>query len=342
MEPSRPGPHVLGDLRAGAHLRLARHGGDVRREDGVVEGMQRAVRAGLLLVDVDADGGDLAGGHEVGEGVDVVDAAARGVHQDDAVFHEGEFLRTEHADGVGGLREMHRDEVGLLDGVFHRVAERHAELVGALGAAVRVVADEVHAEGARPLGDQAADAPEPEDRKRLVVELDAGELAAHPFPGVHGVVCLRDLARAGEQERHGLLGSRHDVGRGRVAHDNARLGRRLDVDVVDGHARAADDLEVARRLDDVPVDLGGRAHDQRIVRRYGFDELFGSQIELHVDKISALAEALQALVGDLLGYQDLLLSLLGHGSVPSSHAAGRAQRPVPRKKARVAAPLGRS
>ena len=158
------------------------------REDGVGKFMQRALRAGLVLEHVDARGADLAGRKEVGQGVDVVDAAARHVDQDDAVFHCGVLLGAEHADGLVGLRQMHRDEIGQGKKLLHVVVKRHAQLLGALGAAVRVVAHQVHAECTGALGNQAADAAQAEDGQRLLIQLAAAELAAGPLPRMHACV----------------------------------------------------------------------------------------------------------------------------------------------------------
>ena len=122
---------------------------------------------------------------------------------------------------------------------------------GALLGDVRVEADELHAEAARALGHERADAAEAEDGERLLVELGAGELRALPLALLHRRVGLRDVARLREHERHRLLGGRDDVGRRRVAHDDAALGGGRDVDVVDAHAGAADDLQVRAGLDDL-------------------------------------------------------------------------------------------
>ena len=53
---------------------------------------------------------------------------------------------------------MHGDEVGAREHVFHTLEKLNTQLVGALGAAIRVVPDDLHAEGARTLGHKPADA----------------------------------------------------------------------------------------------------------------------------------------------------------------------------------------
>ena len=75
----KAGGDVIGDLHARAPLRLVGVGAQMGRQNSVGELVQRALRAGLVLEHVDARGADLAGGKEVGQRVDVVDAAARHV-----------------------------------------------------------------------------------------------------------------------------------------------------------------------------------------------------------------------------------------------------------------------
>ncbi len=112
MRPSRPRTHVLGDLLAGAVLRLSGRRAEVRGEDDVVELDERRVGARLDLEDVDAGAGDLAAADRVGERGHLVDAAAGGVDHAHAVLHLRELLGAEHADGVLGLGQVHGDEVG--------------------------------------------------------------------------------------------------------------------------------------------------------------------------------------------------------------------------------------
>ena len=276
------------------------------REDGVGEFMQRALRAGLVLEHVDARGADLAGRKEVGQRVDVVDAAARHVDQDDAVFHCGVLLGAEHADGLVGLRQMHRDEIGQGKKLLHVVVKRHAQLLGALGAAVRVVAHQVHAECTGALGNQATDAAQAEDGQRLLIQLAAAELAAGPLPRMHACVGLGGVARAGKHEAHGLLGGRDDIGSGGVAHDDTGLGRSLDIDVVHAHAGTADDAQLRSRGDDLARDVRGGAHHKRIVVGDGLDKLIRGHLQLDIDLQALFRKAVQTGLRQLLGNQDLL------------------------------------
>jgi len=62
-----------------------------------------------------------------------------------------------------------------------------------------------------------------------------------------------DVASLREQQRHGLLGCREDVGLRRVDHHHAALGGGVDVDVVEPDAGPAHHDEVGRRLEHLAV-----------------------------------------------------------------------------------------
>ena len=135
--------------------------------------------------------------------------------------------------------------------VAHELLERRheldAELAGPVGAHVRVVGDEPHAERERTLRDEHADAAEADDAERLAVELDALPPRAVPLAGLEVGVGLRDVARLREQQRDRVLGRREHVRLRRVHDHHAAPGRRGDVDVVEADAGPADDDEVGRR-----------------------------------------------------------------------------------------------
>ncbi len=141
------------------------------------------------------------------------------------------------------LRQVDGEEVGLGDDLVER-HQLDAELAGPVGGHERVVGDEAHPEAAGPVGDELADAPEPDDAERLVGQLDALPAAALPAPGDERRVGLGDVAGLGEQQRHRVLGGRDDVAlRGVDDHHAAPRGR-LDVDVVETDAGPADDEQV--------------------------------------------------------------------------------------------------
>ena len=139
---------------------------------------------------------------------------------------------------------MDGEEVGLGDDLVER-QQLDAELAAALGRHERVEGDEAHPEAAGPVGDELADAAEADDAERLVGQLDALPPAALPAPGDERGVGLGDVAGLGQQQRHRVLGGRHDVALRRVDDHHAARGGRLGVDVVEADAGPPDDEQVA-------------------------------------------------------------------------------------------------
>ena len=105
-----------------------------------------------------------------------------------------------------------------------------------------VVADQFHAEGVRSLGDQRTGPAQADHAEHLAVQLDALPLGALPTPGHQSRVGLRDVAGLCQQEGHGLLRHREDVGGGRVDHHDPALGGRGHVHVVEPDTGPAHDL----------------------------------------------------------------------------------------------------
>ena len=121
-----------------------------------------------------------------------------------------------------------------------------ADLGRAPGCDVRVVGDDAHAERRHPLGDQHADAAEPDDADGLLVQLDAAVLRLRFHSPARSAALRRgDVAGRGEQQADGELGGADDVGLRRVDDHHAGLRRGRDVDVVEADAGAGDDLEPA-------------------------------------------------------------------------------------------------
>ncbi len=172
-----------------------------------------------------------------------------------------------------------------------------AELAGAIRADERVVRDEPHPEGVRALGDEHADAPEPDDAERLAVQLDAFPLRAVPLPRLQIGVGLRHVARLREQQRERVLGRREDV-RLRRVHDHHAAARRFgDVDVVEPDPGAADDDEVVGGSEQFGGDLRRAADHERLRALDRFEQLLGRQARLHVDVEARRAHRVEAAFG---------------------------------------------
>ena len=216
--------HVEGD----ADLRLDRRGAEMRREDDARHADERIARLDRLArEDVDRRSRDMPRLHGVSEILLVDDAAARAVDEAHALLHACDRILVEHVLRILVQRHVHRDEVRLLDHLVER-ADRDAHRLGALLVDVRIVADDVHIEGERTLGDARADAPHADDAERLAAQLDADVLLAVPLPLLHRLVGDGNVTAHRKHHRHRMLRRRNRVAAWRVDDDDtARRRRRL-------------------------------------------------------------------------------------------------------------------
>jgi hypothetical protein len=255
--------HRTSDRHAGLLLRLVGRGAEVRRDDDRLELEQRRLGGRLGREHVDAGAGDPALLERQGERVLVDDATARGVDDAHLGLHLAQRLLADEADGLGRLGQVDGDEVALFEQLVQRHAA-HAHLCGPGGRHVGVVGDDVHAECRQPLRDEHADAAEPDDADRLLVQLDARVLAALPLAALECLVGRGDVAGGGQQQADGELRGAGDVGGRRVHDHDTGLRGGLDVDVVEADAGAGDDLQLLGGRDGLGVDLGGRADQDRV------------------------------------------------------------------------------
>ena len=306
----------------------------MRGGDDVLELEQRAVGARLAGEDVEAGGGDPALLERHVERVLVDDAAAGGVDEHQAGLDLGELVLADEPDGLRGLRQVHGDEVGLGE----QLVEGHqadAHLRGAAGLHVGVVGDDLHAEGRQPLRDQHADAAEADDADGLLVELDAGVLAALPLAVLERGAGRRDVAGGREHQRDRELGGGDDVGGRRVDDHDAGLGGGLDVDVVEADAGAGDDLQLRGRREGLGVDLGGGADEDRVDVGDGRQQLGAvGAVAVRISKSGPRASTVagRQLFGDEydgLAHVESSSVVVSAGSghrTPSSTGGGRARR----------------
>ena len=171
-------------------------------------------------------------------------------------------LRMFFVSGVSGMwtvmKSARRQQRGEI------VRQFHLQAAGAALHEVGIVGDDVHAEGDGAARDLAADAAHADDAERLAAKLRALERFAVPLARDHRGVRLRNFARERKQQREGVLRRRDRVAAGRVHHHDAALRGRLDIDVVDADAGAADDLQPRRRGQRLGRHLRRAADDQRV------------------------------------------------------------------------------
>src|SRR5205085_9160 len=98
-------------------------------------------------------------------------------------------------------------------------------------------------------GDDRADIAAANDTERLPEQLDPEKTRFLPFAGLGRPICHRDLA--GQRKHHcdRVFGCSDRIAVGRIHDNDAALGCRRDIDIVDPDAGAADDLEIARRVE---------------------------------------------------------------------------------------------
>ena len=231
-------------------------------------GVSFEARAGLgaerlVLEDIDRGAAEASRAQRVDERGLVDDPASRGVHEQGVRRHQ----RQRRAVDQPARRVRERD----VDA--HRVA--HAQQIGncldALGqlpggvirGEVGVARGDPHIEGARALGDRPGDRPEADQPEPRAGQLVPAELLPRPLAGRDARGRAVDGAPQRQHRRQHVLRHRDGV-RARGGEDrDAALGAGVEVDVVEAHAEPSDDLEGGRGVEQLAIDAGDVAHDQR-------------------------------------------------------------------------------
>ena len=113
---------------------------------------------------------------------------------------------------------------------------------------------------------------------------------------------LRDVPAQRQRQRQRVLRGGHGVRLGRVGDDDAALGGRLDVDVVDAGAGAADHLQALGARDQLGGHLRRGADDDRVELADPLQQLVVGHLEAELD-LEVLSQELHAALGDLLLHQ---------------------------------------
>ncbi len=170
---------------------------------------------------------------------------------------------------------------------------------------IGIVSQDPHPEGDGAPAQLGADPAHADDAERFVVKLGPFELFSVPFPGLEVGMGLRDFARDRNEEGEGVLGGRDGVATRRVHDDNPAAGGRLDVDVVDPDAGAADDAQAGGGLQDGGGDFGLAAHDDGAEVRDQLHELrFALAGADHDLEVAADGELFDPALGDGIGDED--------------------------------------
>ncbi len=194
---------------------------------------------------------------------------------------------------------MHGDEVGLRVDLLAVLGLLDAQLAVALGRDEWVEGKHAHTKAARTRGDELADAPEAEDAKRLLVQLDAGELRALPLAAGERGVSLGNVARQGKQQGHRVLGRGHNVRLRSIGDDDAAARGGLHVDVVHADTGATDHTQVLCGIDQLGRHLCRRTDQDAVVGADLLGQFLIGPVDAEVD-VEVLFEQFDARVADLL------------------------------------------
>ena len=255
-----------------------------------VEPEQRRLGRRLGVEHVERGAGDHALADAVGERRLVDDAAAGDVDHPQRRLRLDEQIAADQPGGLVRLRQVDREEVGSATSWSSR---RSSTPSGGPGRPTRTGR---RPRGAcrtpRPVGDELADAAQPDDAERLVGQLDALPPAALPPAGHERGVGLGHVARLGEQQRHRVLGGRDDVALRGVDHHHAAARGRLDVDVVEPDPGPADDDQVGAAASTSSVTVVA----ERMIRACARDcrrQVGRRQLEPHVDVVAGRPQAVE-------------------------------------------------
>ena len=220
----------------------------------------------------------------------LVDHAATGDVQDDgAGLEPGDRVAADQPARRPGQGHVDGHDVGAVE---HRLELDQLDAVvgGRLGGEVRVDAEDGHLHRPRPDRDGLADLAETDDAERPPAQLEPGELRALPFAPADRRVGRGDPAGDGVEQCQRVLGRRDRVaGRG-IDDDDARAGRRLEVDVVDPDPGPPDDGQPRPRGDELGIDLDLAADDQGVVVGQDRAQLVTRQARPLVDLVTGSQE----------------------------------------------------
>ena len=176
------------------------------------------------------------------------------------------------------------------------------------------------AEGLQPPGGRLSDVPQAHQPHSLLPQLRAvgGHhrlLHLHLTALQHRAVAGDPVAQGHEHEHHRVLGHRVGVAPLIVAHVDAPLPGRLQVDAVEGHTLGLDQLQIGQQVQDLPVHINDCIGEQhlgvRVVRR----RLAGRAAQGTEHQLRPQLPGKLRHVGVIAGlgtkYEDL------HGTVPS-------------------------
>ena len=165
------------------------------------------------------------------------------------------------------------------------VDQLHAMVGSLLGAHVGIDGQDRHLQRDRPIRDGLPDLAETHDAQGSSAQLQARELRAFPLAAPDGRISRGDPPGQAEQQTECVLRGGDGVPGWCVDDGDPGPGRRLEIDVVDTHARAPDDDQSSPRFDEARIDLHLAPNDERLVLRYRAAQLVAGQSRSLVDLV---------------------------------------------------------
>mmetsp|Transcript_147 Transcript_147/g.427 ORF Transcript_147/g.427 Transcript_147/m.427 type:complete len:339 (+) Transcript_147:101-1117(+) len=190
---------------------------------------------GLLLVDVEADGGEGAVVEGLEESFRVDEAAAADVDEDGAGAHGGKGVGVDEVVGRVVERAVQRDELSLAQQLLQRDVLDVAGREG-LGALAHVVGQHAAAHAVVDGRGAAADLAGAHDANGLAVHVEAHEPAQRVVADAHALCRLHDLAVQRQRKSNRVLRDRVRTVRRHAQHEEARGLRGREVHAVEARA----------------------------------------------------------------------------------------------------------
>ena len=265
----------------------------MRRADHIGQAEEHIGGGGLVGEHIEGAASDMAGHEGIAHGRFINQFAARAIDDAHALLRPGDVFRIHDPARLGRQRRMQSDEIGAPQ----EIVQLHlldAHVAGALGREEGIEGDDAHPEAQRPVGDDGADIAAADDAQHLGGDLHAHEAVLLPLARLGGGVGGGDLAGHREHHGDGVFGCGDGIAERRVHHDDAPTGCCGNIDIINANARAANDLEAGRLLQQFGGDLGVGADGEAIVIADDFGEfiLVLAEIGLEVDLHAMIPEDL--------------------------------------------------
>ena len=206
---------------------------------------------GLLLINVQTSRADSARFDALDQGVCFDQGTARGVDQNYAVSHHCNRLSVDHVCGFLGERTVERDDVAfpkeLLGGDVGNIGIGNGEFV---------IGEDIHAEAAADIDENAADLSCANDANALAAQIKAGQSCQAEIEAFGADIGLMGVADDGEEHGHGMLGDSVGGVGGNTHHADVFLARVTQIHIVESRTTQSDQAyaEVGETVDHGCVD----------------------------------------------------------------------------------------